>query len=167
MAVVIFSSGCTSNDYKTYNSNGIIFSYPSSWGELAPDQLNVKVQGNTQVLASVVDPKSIQNNNYQILVFFQQVTTNISLADATAANKADIQAAGGQVISEKDSTINGVAAKDMVYTISTPSGVAKTERLVALQDSSNIYYIVCSAPTGDFEAQKSNFDLIVNSFKID
>jgi predicted neuraminidase len=167
MGVVIFSSGCTNNVYKTYNSNGISFNYPSGWSELSPDKLNVKVQGNTQVLASVVDPASIQNNNYQILAFFQQVTTTTSLADSIAANKADIQAAGGQVISEKDSTINGLAAKDMVYTITTPSGVAKKERLVALQDGSNLYYIICSAPTSDFDAQQSNFDLIVNSFKVE
>ncbi len=167
MVVVIFSSGCTNNVYKTFNSNGISFNYPSGWNELSPDQLNVKVQGNTEVLAAVVDPNSIQNNNYQILSFFQQVTTTTSLADATAANKADIQAAGGQVISEKDSTINGLNSKDLVYTTSTPSGVAKKERLVALQDGGNLYYIICSAPLADFDAQQSNFDLIINSFKIE
>ncbi|NYB51477.1 MAG: hypothetical protein HVN35_02780 [Methanobacteriaceae archaeon] len=167
MAVVVFASGCTSNVYKTYNSNGISFNYPSSWDELSPDQLNLKVQGNTEVLAAVVDPNSVQNNNYQILAFFQQLTTTTSLADATAANVADIQSAGGQLISEKETTINGLSAKDITYTISTTSGVAKTERLVALQDGNNLYYIVCSAPTPDFNAQKSNFDLIVNSFTIE
>nr|WP_255553879.1 PsbP-related protein [Methanobacterium subterraneum] len=101
------------------------------------------------------------------MVFFQQIPTTGSLAVATASLKTQIQAVGwGQVISETDRTINGVSAKDMVYSISTTSGVAKKERIIAMQDSSNRYYIVCSAPTADFDRQQSNFNLIIDSFKI-
>lgn len=125
------------------------------------------MEGSSEVLAVVVDPENIQNNNYQTLVFFQQIPTTGSLAVATASLKTQIQAVGwGQVISETDRTINGVSAKDMVYSISNTSGDAKKERIIAMQDTSNRYYIVCSAPTADFDRQQSNFNLIIDSFKI-
>ena len=164
--VVAFASGCTSNVYKTYDSNGISFHYPYGWSEVSPDQLSLTVEGSSEVLAVVVDPQNIQNNNYQTLVFFQQIPSTGTLDEATASIKAEIQSAGGQIISEKDRTINGVSAKDIVYTISTPSGVAKKERIVTFQDVTNRYYIVCSAPTADFDGQQSNFNLIIDSFEI-
>ncbi|MBI5458881.1 PsbP-related protein [Methanobacterium sp.] len=164
--VLAFVSGCTSNVYKTYDNNGISFNYPYGWSELSPDQLSLTVEGNSEVLAAVADPNNVQNDNYQILAFFQHISTTSTLADAISAIKAEIQAAGGQIISEKDRTINGVPANDLVYTISTQSGVAKKERFIALQDNNNLYYIVCSAPTADFDGQQSNFDLIIDSFEI-
>lgn len=164
--VVAFASGCTSNVYKTYDSNGISFHYPYGWSEVSPDQLSLTVEGSSEVLAVVVDPQNIQNNNYQTLVFFQQIPSTGTLDEATASIKSEIQAVEGQIISEKDRTINGVSAKDMVYTINTPSGVAKKERIVAFQDASNRYYIVCSAPAADFDGQQSNFNLIIDSFEI-
>lgn len=164
--IVAFASGCTTNNYKTYDSNGISFHYPTGWNEVSPDQLSLTVEGTSEVLAVVVDPENIQNNNYQTLVFFQRIPTTGTLAVATASLKTQIQAVGGQVLSETDRTLNGVPAKDMVYSISTTSGVAKKERIVALQNAGNRYYIVCSAPTADFDRQQSNFNLIIDSFEI-
>ncbi|MEG3225306.1 MAG: hypothetical protein BME94_07275 [Methanobacteriales archaeon Met13] len=55
----------------------------------------------------------------------QKASATVSMAEAMAVNRAAIESAGGQVISQKDLTVNGIAATELIYTISSPSGVAK------------------------------------------
>jgi hypothetical protein len=33
------------NSYKTYDSNGISFHYPTGWNEVSPDKLSLTVEG--------------------------------------------------------------------------------------------------------------------------
>lgn len=124
------------------------------------------MEGNSQVLAVVVNPDDVQNNNYQTLVFIQQLPGTATPAAVTESLKTQIQAVGGKVQSETDRTINGVPAKDLMYSISTTSGVVKTERFIALQDKNKFYAIVCSAPTDDFDKQQPNFNVVIDSFKV-
>lgn len=165
--LVLFASGCTvDTGNQTYNGNGISFQYPTNWEQLSPDKISASTSGSAEIIASVVDPNSIQNNNYQTLVFVQRASTTVSMAEAMAANRAAIESAGGQIISQKDLTVNGIAATELIYTISTPSGVAKKERMVTMDKNNNLYYIICSTPADGFDAQQSNFDQIIQSFQI-
>lgn len=163
LILVVFASGCTSSN--TYNANGISFDYPSNWTELSKDQVTSASGGNVTVIAAVADPNSIQNNNYQTLVIVQSINTALSLNEAVTAFKSLIQSTGGQVVSEKSITVDGVSSKELIYTI-TVSGVAKKERLVIVPKNNKVYSIIGSASTADFNGQQANFDLIINSFKI-
>ncbi|MCC7550235.1 MAG: hypothetical protein KO316_01885, partial [Methanobacterium sp.] len=60
--------------------------------------------------------------------------------------------------------LNNAQAYEMVYS-SADSGVSKKYRAVWVQRGSNIYVILCSARVEDYDAQQSNFDLVVNSFQ--
>ena len=163
LILVVFASGCTSSN--TYNANGISFDYPSNWTELSKDQVTSASGGNVTAIAAVADPNSIQNKNYQTLVIIQSINTALSLNEAVTAFKSLIQSTGGQVVSEKSITVDGVSSKELIYTI-TVSGVAKKERLVIVPKNNKVYAIIGSASTADFNGQQANFDLIINSFKI-
>ena len=164
LILVVFASGCTSSS-NTYNANGISFNYPSNWTELSPDKVTFASGGNSTVIAAVADPNTIQNKNYQTLVLVQSINSTVSLSDAVTAFKNLIQSSGGQIVSEKSITVDGISSTELVYTISV-TGVAKKERLVIVPKNNKIYTITGSATSTDFNGQQSNFDLIINSFKI-
>ncbi len=72
--LVLFASGCTvDTGYQTYNANGVSFQYPTDWEQLSPDKISASTSGSAEIIASVVDPNSIQNNNYQTLVFCRKL----------------------------------------------------------------------------------------------
>ncbi|HMK54772.1 MAG TPA: PsbP-related protein [Methanobacteriaceae archaeon] len=165
--LVLFVSGCTDNTKnQTYSGNGISFQFPTNWEQLPPENISASTLGSAEIIAAVVDPNSIQNNSYQTLVFVQRAPTSVTMVEAMAANRASIESAGGQVISQNDLTVNGIAATELIYIVSTPSGVTKKERMVVLDKNNTRFYIICSTPADGFDSQQSNFNQIIQSFQI-
>jgi len=157
---VALASGCTNQTTttptKTLAMNGISFQYPESWQEIAPENVTLAAGGGN-VIAAVYD-----SNNTDILALVQ--TTNAATAKQSYdATKTTLNSAGGQIVSESTTTVDGTTAYQIDYTIT--SSIAKKERLI-LFEKGKIYAITYSAPQADFDSQLSNFNVIVNSFKV-
>ncbi len=49
--------------------------------------------------------------------------------------------------------------------INLDNGDQKEYRAVWFNENGNIYVVLCSAKSTDFQAQQDNFNLVINSFK--
>ena len=174
LAVVVFSSGCTTDGNQTsdqskvptksYSANGISFDYPESWVEL-------KDIVTANAIVAYGDPKSANasSGNYNTLMIIQKYSmpSNATLKqvyDATYSQAA-AQNPTFQQISDTTTTVEGTTAYVNVHKIDT-SGVQKQEKAVWLEKDGNVYIILMGALPDAFNSQQENFDTIVNSFKV-
>lgn len=164
LVATTLASGCTSGN-EVFNANGVTFNYPSGWDNLSTNQVSIGTTDAAPVIASVADPDSIQNNVYKTLVAVQKTPANLTIDTVTSETKTSLIDQGVQIVSERNLTVSGVPATEIVYTI-TVSGEAKKERMILMVKDNVAYSIVCSTTTSDYNSQQSNFDLIINSFQI-
>ena len=170
ISALILVSGCTnsgnqtssnSNNTKTYSVDNITFQYPEKWVTLASQARNSVVavgdpntnDGNGNARVNVVIQKTVQPQNETFLEYFNDTYTNFAS-----------QNLGFEQISQGTILINGLNGYETVYKIN--SGEIKEHRAVWIQENDNIYIILCTAPESDYNIEQSNFDIIVNSFKI-
>jgi hypothetical protein len=161
LALLVFASGCTSTN--SYNANGISFNYPTSWQQFSSN--------TTDSVVAVGDPNSKDNSTGGVntLVVIQQAALPSGqdlkgTYDATYAQYVSSEPTY-KLISESTTTVDGTTAYVNTHTIEV-NGVTKQEEAVWLSKNGNIYVILCGALPGDFAAQQSNFDMVINSFKV-
>jgi hypothetical protein len=161
---VVFASGCVSdnksNTTKTYAQNNISFTYLGSWEIVNATSPNAVV--------ALADPNSVQNGTPTTLVVIQKpdvpagsdINTVYTSNYATFFNNTNYQR-----ISDGNTTVNGVNARENIYETNTTVNPIQYSA-VWLNESGNIYVILSAAQVTDFENQTSNFNLILNSFKV-
>ena len=173
LALVIFASGCTTNQNqtsnqftvptKTYSANGIFFNYPDSW-----------LITNTSMLNAVVsfgDPSSVDNSTRDVntLVIIQKVAMQpgMTLKQAFDLNFAKMatQNPNFQQIADTNTTVDGTTAYVDIHKIDV-NGVQKEEKAVWIGKNDKIYVILCGALPNEFDSQQANFDAIINSFHV-
>lgn len=162
---VVLVSGCVSdnkktNETKTYSQNNISFTYPGGW-EIA----NTTSQN---AVVAVADPTTVQSGSPTTLVLIQKpaVSKGTDINSVYNSNYATFFNKTGFVrISEGNITVNNVTALENVYK-TNGTGVSKQYRAVWLDENGSIYVILCIANQSDFENQQDNFNLIINSFKV-
>lgn len=161
---VVLASGCVSdnksNTTKTYAQNNISFTYPGSWEIVNATSPNA--------VAAVADPNSVQNGTPTTLVVIQKpdvaagsdINTIYTSNYATFFNNTNYQK-----ISDGNITVNGVNARENIYETNTTVNPIQYSA-VWLNESGSIYVILSAVQVTDFENQTSNFNLILNSFKV-
>jgi PsbP-like protein len=162
---VVFASGCVSNNKisnttKTYAQNNISFTYPGSWEVVNATSPNA--------VAAVADPNSIQNGTPTTLVVIQKpdVPAGSDINSIYTANYvAFFNNTNYQRISDGNVTVNGANALENIYETNTTVNPIQYSA-VWLNESGSIYVILSAAKITDFENQTSNFNLILNSFKV-
>ncbi len=162
---VVFASGCVShnkvsNTTKTYDENNISFTYPGSWEIVNATSPNA--------IVAVADPNSIQNGTPTTLVVIQKpnVPAGFDLDTVYTSNYAEFfNNTNYQRISDGNITVNGENAPENVYQTNTSVNPIQYSA-VWLNENNNIYVILSAAQVTDFENQTSNFNLIINSFKV-
>jgi hypothetical protein len=163
--MVVLVSGCVTNEDKNnqsnnYTQNGVFFQYPHSWG--------VANVTSPNGVAAVGDPSTISNGSPTTSVVIQTVnnTNGYDLKKAYDQNYASFfNNTGNTKVSDGNFILNNAQVYETVYT-SSESGVAEKYRAVWLQKSSTLYVILCSAKVEDYDAQQSNFDLVINTFQV-
>lgn len=162
---VVFASGCVSNHKianttKTYAQNNVSFTYPGSWEVVNATSPNA--------VAAVADPNSIQNGTPTTLVVIQKpdVAPGSDINSIYAANYvAFFNNTNYQRISDGNVTVNGANALENIYETNTTVNPMQYSA-VWLNESGSVYVILSAAKLTDFENQSSNFNLILNSFKV-
>jgi hypothetical protein len=167
LSLVIFVSGCIgdsnqTNETKTYSQNNISFDYPASWSIATNRAPNATV--------SVADPRTEDSQTgYASTVFTIQkiaIPSGSNLNSVYNENYAVMfNNTSYQRIFEGNTTVNGETLYENKYYVNE-NGVQKEQRALWLQRDDNIYVILMSALTSDYEKEKPNFDLILNSLRI-
>ncbi|MBU4534720.1 MAG: hypothetical protein KKF16_02550 [Euryarchaeota archaeon] len=164
--LLVFTAGCTSNsdsqtnETKTLNQNGVSFDYPGTW-VVATSKAN-------DTIASVADPSSVNAGTgfAETLVSVQRINRTGTFSSMYDQNYATLfNNSSYQRVSESNITLGNVQARKNVYTVDD-NGLLKQQRAIWIEDNNQIYVILCSALLNQFENERQNFDLIVNSFKI-
>lgn len=163
LALVVFASGCTTTN--TYSEDGVSFNYPDGWQQLT----DIK---NTNAVAGFGDGDTLDSStgNVNTVVIIQKTAmpkgfTLKQAFDATI-NQIASQDSSFKKISAKKVTVNGTTAYEAVYKIKV-SGVQKQERSVWFEKEGYIYAVTASSLPSDFNSEQENFDVIINSFKVE
>ncbi|HML04888.1 MAG TPA: PsbP-related protein [Methanobacterium sp.] len=164
LSLIVTISGCTSQKQNNYSSNGISFNYPNNWKEIT----NVTTQN---AIVAVGDPDSAdqQTKNVNTLVVVQKValpsgSTLKQFYDSTYAQFA-AQDPSFKTISDTTTTVDGTTAYINTHTVNV-NGVQKEEKAVWLEKNGSVYVILCGTLPPIFDSQQANFNMIINSFKI-
>lgn len=161
---IVAVSGCVSNQNQTnetsYSQNGVTFNYPSSW--------QVANTTSPNAVVAVADPTTVNNQSSPttLVVIQKSNTTGSDLQTVYSTNYANFfNNTGNQRVSEGNITVGEAQAIENVYT-TNESGVQKEMRAVWLTRNNQVYVILCSALQSDFNKEQSNFDMVINSFKV-
>lgn len=167
LIMAVIASGCVdntnnTNKTKTYAQNGVLFIYNGTW--------DIANTTSPNAVVAVGDPQSVdpvtQSPKIFVLIQKSNATAGTDLRTAYEENYISFfNNTGRKQVSEANITLNNVTAYENVY-IEDVNGTQKQVRAVWLAPAENIFVFLCSAPVADFEKQQKNFDLIINSFKI-
>lgn len=165
LVLVVSSSGCISigelvtnlnNGNSTYSGNGVSFNYPSNW------QLFQNNATGPTFSVSVFKDNSTNSPGLQLYIMH----TNKSNQDIIN-NMRNTVVPNGTMISKGTLKIDGNTAYQ-VTCIDNSNGPTKNMRLEGISFTKNgkMYSFLLQAPNNDFDKEKSNFDIILNSFKV-
>jgi outer membrane lipoprotein-sorting protein len=171
LALVVMSSGCTSNQNqtnqsqiptKTYAAGGISFQYPDTWNVTSTNNGNV-----TQIV--VADTQFVNSNSTKgsgVLILKLPKTTNINMTQArqeilNQAKQSGKNASNGTV------NIAGLTASETSYS-GAVNGTVESAKIIDFEKNNNLYLLLFVTLGGvDVNAAQPYFDIIINSFKIE
>lgn len=161
-AVLAADSG--SKAAKYYSGNGISFSYNGTWGIL-----DIKNK-SAETIVAVGDPNSVdpgtKNVETYALIQKTKIPTNYTLSSFFAAVVAQWALKPGyELVLDRPITVNGTTYYENIH-MENATGTERKVKAVWLENEGMAYIIVCTALSGDFDENKANFDMIVNSFKV-
>ena len=159
VVIVILTSGCTSNSAtNTYSGNGITFNYSPSWHIMFPN-----ISGSRTAFSVVVfkDPMQ-EGTEVQINV----MPSNESTQDVIN-NAKKFRFLNDTKLSNGTLEIDGVTAYQITYICNEygdEEGIRSEQ--IGFVKNGNIYSIILQAPYYNFDKEKPNFDMVLNSFKV-
>ncbi|WP_440881469.1 PsbP-related protein [Tenacibaculum sp. C7A-26P2] len=165
--LLIHLTGCSQEkliDYKS-TQDGFSFSYDDSWEK--------KIIRSRSVFLTKGDEKDGTNFRNNLNVIVQDLSQNLmSLEDYHNLTLQQMQQALGEntVTSDKDVTIGGVNAKELIYTI--PKDISKGNFLelklkqVYLIKNSKAYLITYTAKSKDFAKYLKSANFFFTTFKL-
>ncbi|MCE7697558.1 MAG: hypothetical protein K8E24_001440 [Methanobacterium paludis] len=167
LVFVVSASGCVSNqdqnqtNVTSYSQNNVSFSYPGTW--------QVTNATSPNAVAAVADPKTVDSNTKVPTTFVVIQKSNATGSDLQTVYNANYATffnnTGNQRVSDGNITVSGSPAFENVYKTNSSTGKELEMRAVWLSQNNNIYVILCSALTSDFQKEQPDFDLIIDSFK--
>lgn len=142
---------------NTYADNGLTFNYPADWQEVDVDNFKF-VEGAT---VAFEDP------NDNDTAFYIKSRDVGSLEEQVSIYKSEIAEIGQTVLSERNITINGMKAVEIIKTWPNDDKQyqALTIHIEAIPES--LYYrIGCVTRAENFNVTRPKFELVVYSFKL-
>jgi hypothetical protein len=174
LALVVFASGCTDSGTatnssgvsldKTFSKSGITFNYPSAWknskykaivsGESAVQQLGTLSNSQASVIVQKVDIASIGGGTIEQLKDY---------------NKKYIpESSNAQVLSDTQSTVNGLTAYELIFSVTDPSTNEEQKHYYVFIGKDNVvgYYLDFASLESDFDQELPLFKDIEQTIKI-
>jgi len=149
---------------KHFDNGQISFDYPKDW-VIKEQNNNLTASG---AVVQIIAPNS--NNNTGIVVLKEKKTNeNVTLENFrdTFLGILYAQYAGNgsnKNVSEKQIELSGVKAYERIFKLNMTN--IQEIRAVILYKEGYFYVLLLTADQNQFENEKSNFDMVINSFKI-
>jgi thioredoxin-related protein len=168
LALVVFASGCTSQDNQTnqsnvgnYSVNGLTFNYPVDW------VITSQTRGSINNI-NIFDQDFLQSNGTKgdlVSIASQPKTSNVTYDTV----KKSITNSTNITYNTTNGTVNiaGLSGNLTTYT-GTDSNGNQTQIKLIYFDKSNFTYILTYVVGGgvNIQDQQKYFDVIINSFKV-
>jgi len=159
LVFIVLVSGCISfeDDGNNYSAYGVSFNYPEGWYVTSDNET-----GSNMIFVS--NGSSFNPTELQI-----QIVPNNGLSEKDALNqiKTSESPQGYQHISNTTLTINGKTAYQDNYIGHDPnSNVTMKISTIYFVKNENMYLILIQAPEKVFDQEKQNFEVIINSLKV-
>ena len=168
---VVGISGCTdlANQTNNYSKNNISFNYPYTWNQ---GDTNYLLKGE---IVAVVDPNS---TNPDKAIVNDKASTSVIIGKKSLSQGSTLQSyynalvkqgheyQGYKRISNRKFTLNGQPAYELIYTAKLDNNKLGKSREVLLERNGKVYDISCRSLADDFNKSAANFDMIINSFKV-
>jgi hypothetical protein len=143
---------------NTYSGSGVSFNFPTSW--------NVQTNYGSETDILLFNNDSSETPSFQLSI----MPNPIGLSDQdTLDSLQNIQPqSGSQEILNTIIKVDGNTAYENIYTFNDPSisTVTMTDQQVAFVKNGKTYILDFMAPTTDYNNEKQNFDIILNTLKI-
>ena len=146
---------------KAMTSNGISFNYSSSWGTSS------QTQGSTKII--FVYSQSYKTGFVpQVIISAMPVPSGMTDEQAMESIKSATYPSGVKILSKKLITLNGLKGYDTLYTVNNLGmypEIVENEEFDFVKNNKT-YVLDCIASVKNFKTEESNFDIIINSLKI-
>lgn len=142
---------------KSYTDNGLTFNYPADWQQVDVDNFKF-VEGATVAFEDPIDNDT---------AFYIKNRDVGSLEEQVSIYKSEIAEIGQTVLSERDITINGMRAVEIIKT--WPNDDKQYQALTIHIEAipGVLYYrIGCVTRAENFNINRPKFELVVYSFKL-
>lgn len=161
IVLVVSLSGCITDDMsktgETYEANGITFQYPEDW-----QVVNSVAEESVGAVASKENPK--------VSTVIQQVPTELGTDIQTACsnnNKNLVRSPNYINLQEVQSTVNNQTVILHRYIVNEDDGSQKEHVATWIQMSNGqMYVLLFNSPLESYDSERSNYDLIVDTFAL-
>lgn len=148
----------------TYSKNGLTFDYPSSWKQIS--NLHYPSRwGFPDPAVSFYQPIGNYNETYIETYFYIKQRDVHSLNEMLYDYRRDIANIGQTEVSERNITVNGMKAVELIKTWHTGKMQYKALTVhIEAVPGSKYYRIGCVVPADKYDAMLPTFEMVVNSF---
>ncbi|MEN6292848.1 MAG: PsbP-related protein [Methanobacterium sp.] len=161
---------------KTYSSpNGISFNYPKGWqrSDWSDVEYGIIPAADVNMQLSFADPKSAEkydgyNNYFYTVVTIEKAQLPFGFSIKSAYDNKFAEVTPGfafESMLDTTATVDGEKAYVKTYTV-VEDGVQRKVKEVWFEKNGFAYVILIITLPKDFDGQQANFDVILNSFKI-
>ncbi|MGC9517431.1 MAG: PsbP-related protein [Methanomicrobiales archaeon] len=154
---------------STYSGNGISFNYTKSW-VLSSIETEEGIPGTKIICGSKID-SSNNSANYIAPSFQVTIIPYLGLYTKITGQKITVSVSEDQnykIISKKTIQIIGVNAEELTSVYTEPdSGEMRKMQEISFVKNMNIYTISFDASESDFDKEKTSFDMIINTLKVE
>lgn len=179
LVLVVFTSGCTiqnPDEQKPnyYNSSSVFFNYPDSW-EIAR---SVEVAGVEAVIitdptastyinesSSLEELESLNITEGTVFIYIMiPKTSEVNLNSTVTDVQQRLAQKGAKVTKTGTTTVSGIVANETTLT-RTSEAITSEGKIIAFERNDNIYALILITAGNNYESQKKNFDVILNSLR--
>ena len=150
---------------NTYSANGLTFNYPADWKQIS-NLDSPSRWGYGDPIVAYYQPIGNGSEDYIETYFYIKQRNVGSLDEMLSDYRSDITAIGQTEVSERNITVNGMRAVELIKTWRNGDTqyMALTVHIEAVPGS-KYYRIGCVVPASEYNATLPKFEMVVNSFK--
>jgi len=150
---------------NTYSANGLTFNYPADWKQIS-NLDSPSRWGYGDPIVAYYQPIGNGSEDYIETYFYIKQRNVGSLDEMLSDYRSDITAIGQTEVSERNITVNGIKAVELIKTWRNGNiqYMALTVHIEAVPGS-KYYRIGCVVPASEYNATLPKFEMVVNSFK--
>lgn len=149
----------------SYSKNGLTFDYPSNWKQIS--NLHYPSRwGFPDPTVAFYQPIGNYNETYIETYFYIKQRDVHSLNEMLSDYRRDIANIGQTEVSERNITVNGMKAVELIKTWHTGNMQYKALTVhIEAVPGSKYFRIGCVVPVDKYNATLPTFEMVVNSFK--